>query len=684
MAEEKNILEKKIDLQVFLKLVRYIRPHVFWFSFCLFLLFAIVALSLAEPVIIGKTIDRYINNYGRLFTVYKFKKSGSFYFRGSYLKREKIVSELPKAKICYIKNSYYIFMNLTYEDVNYLDSINFTKAGSGNGKAEIFNGKKFLEGTLLTTGDLKIIRKDDFTGLLRFSVLFFGLILIVFIINYFQTMILQVESQKIIFRMREEIFTHITGLSHSFFDNNPVGRLVTRVTNDTETLSEMYTSAILNLLKNLVMMACILVVMFIINYRLALLVCLVVPLIILFIGIFRSFARKNYQRMRKVLAEMNSFLQEHIYGMKLIQLFNNEERKFGEFKKASRRLYKSYFREISIFSIFRPSIFILYSLALCLVIFFGGREVLSYSLTFGTLYIFVSYIDLFFRPIQELAEQFNVLQSAIASSERIFLLLDEKQTIPNKKDPVMPGKIRGDIKFKNVWFAYKKDEWVLKNISFSIKEGEKIALVGHTGSGKSTIINLLCRFYDIQKGEITIDGHNIKDMDIGSLRENIGVVMQDVFIFTGSIKNNIRLLNENITDEDIISSGEFVNADRFIQRFPDKYEHTVSERGATLSTGERQLLSFARAVSFNPSILVLDEATSNIDTETEHLIQDALKKILGTKTSIVVAHRLSTIKNCDKIIVIHKGTIRESGNHNDLMKKKGIYYNLYKLNYDIE
>jgi ABC-type multidrug transport system fused ATPase/permease subunit len=388
--------------------------------------------------------------------------------------------------------------------------------------------------------------------------------------------------------------------------------------------------------------------------------------------------------MRKILAELNSFLQEHISGMKIIQLFNVQTKKLLQFKNISKKLYKSYFREIIIFSLFRPSTYFLYGISICLIMVFGGKNVLAGTLTFGTLYIFVHYIQLFFQPIQELAEQFNVLQSAIASSERFFLLLKDKSIIPNKKKAIKIDKIRGNIKFKNVWFSYNDDEWILKNISFNIKEGEKIALVGHTGSGKSTIINLLGRYYEIKKGEITIDGYNIKDIDLDCLRKNIGLVMQDVFIFTGSIKNNIRLLNENITDEQIKESSSFVNADKFINRYKDNYIHHVSERGSTLSTGQRQLLSFARAISFNPSILVLDEATSNIDTETEFLIQDALTKILKNKTSIVVAHRLSTIKNCDKIIVLHKGKIKEIGNHKTLISKKGIYYNLYKLNYDLE
>ena len=407
----------------------------------------------------------------------------------------------------------------------------------------------------------------------------------------------------------------------------------------------------------------------------------ILPVVLLTTILFRNIARKNYRKIRRVISSVNVFLSENISGMKILHIFNLQKKKYKEFEKISNELKKSYIKEIALFGVFRPLMYIFYSLSLTLIIYFGGVGVIRGTISFGLLFVFIYYIRLLFDPIQELAEQFNILQSAMASSEKIFEILDTKNEIKIADNPIKLDNLKGEIVFKNVWFAYNDDDWILKDISFKISSGESVAFVGATGSGKTTIINLLCRYYDIQKGEILLDGINIKNIDISSLRKNIGQVMQDVFLFTGTIRDNIRLNDESITDSDIKKAVEFVNARYFIENLNNKYDTYVSERGQTFSTGERQLLSFARAISYKPNLLVLDEATSNIDTETEKLIQDALIKMVSGKTSIIIAHRLSTIQHCNKIIVIHKGTIKEVGNHQQLLQKKGIYYNLYKLNY---
>lgn len=466
-----------------------------------------------------------------------------------------------------------------------------------------------------------------------------------------------------------------------FFDKTPVGRLVTRVTNDTETLNEMYTSVLVNLFKDVFMLAGIIIVMFKMNWRLALVTFTVIPLIVAATVVFRIKARDAYREVRTRLARINATLSENISGMKVIQIFNREAKQYEEFDEINRAYYNASMRELKVYAVFRPVMDFLASFALSVLIWYGGGSVLRGNLEFGVLFAFVNYINTFFQPISDLTEKYNILQSAMASSERIFQLLDTKPAIVNAENPVRVKKLRGEIEFKNVWFAYNEGEWVLKDVSFKIEPGETVAFVGATGAGKTSIMSLINRFYDIQKGEILIDGINIKDIALEDLRSNIGMVLQDVFLFTGDVASNIRLNNEGITDDRIREIAEYVNAAKFIESLDGGYYAEVKERGATLSTGQRQLLAFARALAFDPSILVLDEATSNIDTETEQLIQDALLKLIKGRTTIVVAHRLSTIQHADKIIVLHKGRVREIGNHQELLAKRGIYYDLYRLQY---
>jgi len=521
----------------------------------------------------------------------------------------------------------------------------------------------------------------DKAGLGKIVLIFIAVITGGFICNYAQVYILHYTGQKIIYNMRQELYSHLLRLSLSFYDKNPVGRLVTRVSNDMENLNEMYTAVLVNLFKDLFTLIGIVIVMLRMNLKVALISFTAIPLIFLSAIIFRRESRKAYRLVRVKLARINAALSENISGMKIIQIFNREDYKYDEFSAINDEHRQASLREVFVFAVFRPSMDLIFSFSLALLIWYGGGKVLQNELPFGVLFAFVNYIDQFFKPINDLTEKFNILQSAMASAERIFLLLDKEEEIKNIEAPKPLGRIKGKIEFKNVWFAYEGENWVLRDVSFTINPGETVAFVGATGAGKTTIISLITRLYDIQKGEILIDGKNIKEVDKYELRSQIAVVLQDVFLFTGDIKGNIRLNNKDINDEKIKEVATFVNADTFIQKLPDKYDEKVMERGATLSAGQRQLLAFARALAFNPSVLILDEATSNIDTETELLIQDAIKKIIKYRTNIIIAHRLSTIQNADKIIVMHKGKIREIGKHQELLDKKGIYYDLYLLQY---
>ncbi|MFY9483664.1 MAG: ABC transporter ATP-binding protein, partial [Tissierellaceae bacterium] len=524
-------------------------------------------------------------------------------------------------------------------------------------------------------------RKQDISGINRLSIFYLLVILLTFLFNYFQVLILNYTAQKIIFNMREEIFNHVKSLAVSYFDKNPIGRLVTRVTNDTETLNEMYSNVLVTLVKDVLMLLGIMAIMLRLNYKLALASFALLPLIIVSAYRFRNSVRKVYRLGRIQLAKINASLNENITGMRTIQIFNKEKKLARDFDEINNDYLQTSLKEVSIYANFRPFVEVIRYLGITIIIYFGGGKVISNQIEFGVLYLFIDYIQKFFAPILDLTEKYNILQSSMASSERIFGILDDKTMIENSEDTVDLKGIKGKIEFKNVWFAYDDENWVLKDVSFTINPGETVALVGATGAGKSSIINLITRFYDIQKGEILLDGVNIKDIDKFKLRRLIGVVLQDVFLFTGTIRDNITLNNKSMSQKEVEEVASYVNANYFIDRLPKKYDEPVMERGSTLSSGERQLLSFARTLAYDPRILILDEATSNIDTETELLIQDALGKLIKGRTSIVIAHRLSTIQHADKIIVLSKGVIKEMGNHQELLEMEGIYYDLYKLQY---
>lgn len=500
-----------------------------------------------------------------------------------------------------------------------------------------------------------------------------------FAFNIAQTWILQKTGQNIILQMRKDLYRHIQSLGSRYFDITPVGKLVTRVTNDVEALNEMYSGILVQLFRNIVKIVGLAGVMLVLDVRLAAISFVLMPLVIGLTVLCQKIARNIYRLYRTRLTDINTFLSEHLSGMKIIQIFGRQERKFEEFHDKNSKLYKAFYREMLMYAVFRPLIYILSILSLMIVLWFGSRNVFDEIISVGTLYIFSNYIRSFFDPIQELAEQFSTLQSSIASAEKIFTVMDEDEFIPEVENPKQPDKITGKIEFDHVWFAYDGENYVLKDVSFVINPGEKVAFVGATGAGKSSILNLIGRYYDIQKGHIYIDGIDIRQLSKKQLRSAIGQMQQDVFIFEGDVAYNIRLNDDNITDVQVKAAAEYVNASHFIEKLPQGYHEPVTERGATFSAGERQLLSFARTLAHNPSILVMDEATANIDTETEILIQEALEKLMDGRTTIMVAHRLSTIQHADCIMVMHKGRICERGTHRELLEQDGIYRKLYEL-----
>ncbi|HEY3252134.1 MAG TPA: ABC transporter ATP-binding protein [Ignavibacteria bacterium] len=525
------------------------------------------------------------------------------------------------------------------------------------------------------------IAQKDPIGLRNIVLILFGTLVLQGLMQYVMTYLTQWIGQKTIFDLRMELFEHVQKLSMSFFDRNPVGRLVTRLTNDIEVLNEMFSSGIVMVFADVFIIAGILFFMFSLSWQLTLIaLSVVVPLIYATI-IFRRKVRTAFRDVRFFLAKMNSFLQEHISGVQVVKIFHREKRTMEDFKKINYDHTAANKKSVLYYSVFFPVVEFIGALSGALIIWYGGGEVIQGILTIGILISFIQYSEMFFRPIRDLSEKYNIMQTAMASSERIFRLLDRKITITDAEKPIEHPDVKGEIDFKNVSFAYINDNYVLKGISFKINRGEKVAFVGATGAGKTSIMNLVCRFYDVQKGEVLIDGINIKDIKQSDLRKNIGLVVQDIFLFSDSIKHNINLNNTLIDETKIKDAAKIIGIDTFIERLPLGYGQNVKERGVTLSQGQRQLITFARALAYDPKILILDEATSSVDTHSEILIQHAIDKLMEGRTSIIIAHRLSTIQKCDKIIVMHKGEIRETGTHQELLELGGIYSKLYQLQY---
>ena len=653
------------------RLLTYLKPHKFVMTAATVLVLFIIVVELYRPIIIGDAIDDYINGYYTPYHVTTESGDGAVSYGDVFLTKSgnTDTADSQYYQLLLYNEHYYLAEEITASTCEMLESADTKTLAS------------YIEDhalSPLSSEQLKELRHYDFLGILGAAALYLLMLLLGFVLNALDTWMLQKMGQQIIFTMREEVFSHIHSLSLNFFNTTPVGKLVTRVSNDTEAVNELFSTILVKLFKNIVKIIGYAVVMLSIDVRMAACSFLLLPLVTGLTFFFRYMSRKAYQITRNKITDLNTFLSEHISGMKLIQIFAREKEKYEQFKTKSQELYAANWREVMTFAIFRPSIYLVSVIATIIVIGSGSISVLNGMLSLGTLFIFITYISSFFEPIQELAEQFGTLQSSLASAEKIFTILDEEPQIVSPANP-KPVTIQGRIEFRHVWFAYEKEDYILKDVSFTIEPGQKVAFVGATGAGKSSILNLIGRYFDIQKGEILIDGVNIKEIDTDVLRRAIGQVQQDVFIFTGDIKSNISLNNEEISLADIRHAAQIVHADSFIEKMPGGYDAPVTERGSTLSAGQRQLLSFARTLAYQPSILVLDEATANIDTETESLITSALEHLMKGRTTIMVAHRLSTIQHADNIIVMHHGRIQESGTHQKLLAQNGLYKNLYNL-----
>ena len=541
----------------------------------------------------------------------------------------------------------------------------------------------------LIVGGIEEMIKDDFqlNILFRSVILYAGILVVSMVSTYFQAMILQKTGQRILSALRQDLFTHIESLSHEQLNHIPVGKLVTRVTNDTNAISMMFTNILVTMIKNIFIVVGVLAAMFLLNYELTLMVLCFIPFLLLFTIIFRKFSRKVYRKVKDGTTDINTYLSENLSGIKITQIFNREDQKMKEFLEKSNRLKKAKQNQIFVFGIFRPMVYMLYISSVMCLFYLGAKGViqdtvfLGQTMTGGTIVTFYMYISKFFNPIQTLAQQFNMLQSAFASAEKIFTVFDMEPEIVDEPDAIELDEIRGEIEFRNVWFAYNPGEWVLKDVSFHVEPKQTVAFVGATGSGKSTILGLICRNYDIQQGQILIDGIDIRHIKTASLRRHFGQMLQDVFLFSGTIRSNIVLREEGFTDEEIMEACRYVNADTFINKLEGGLDEVVRERGNNFSAGQRQLLSFARTIIHKPEVMILDEATANIDTETEILIQDSLERMKSIGTMLIVAHRLSTIQHADNIILLSHGKILEQGNHQELLHQKGRYYQLYTLQY---
>jgi ATP-binding cassette subfamily B protein len=534
----------------------------------------------------------------------------------------------------------------------------------------------------------RYIPARDLSGIDRIALWYLCILAAAFTLEFTQTWLLQTTGQRIMFDMRMQLYRYLQRLDLRFYDRNPVGRLMTRVTTDVDVINDMFTSGVVSIFGDVFTLAGIMIVMLSMNWRLALVAFAVLPLIALVTQWFRRHVRESYRTVRRLIARINAYLQEHITGMGTVQLFRREARAYRQFERINEEHRVANVDSIFYYAVFYPAIEVIGALASALTIWYGGRSVMQGSLTLGSLVAFLLYSARFFRPISDMSEKFNILQAAMASSERIFKLLDEPITVANPAAParLAPEHSAGHIVFEHVWFAYNpadrgEPDWVLKDVSFEVKPGERVGIVGATGAGKSTLINLLLRFYDVSRGRILVDGVDVRERDLHELRALFSLVLQDVHLFSGTIADNIRLGETAISDEGVRRAAAAVHADSFVSRLPAGYASPVAERGATLSVGQKQLLSFARALAFDPRILVLDEATSSVDTETEILIRDALHILMSGRTTIAIAHRLSTIQDMDKILVLHRGHLRESGTHQELLAQRGIYFKLYQLQY---
>lgn len=697
-----EVMGKIYDARLFKKLIRYLKPYLGLVILSFAILMIATTVELILPLITKTAVDEYIvssktmiqfndqaewNNFqgkydklklqnyqfdGKYYTVLPTNKRNSI--KKTDLKDLSLNHELSKSNFYFIPmniQNTQLLNNLSVSPKHHLKFIQVSKELYAISQPEMNN---------IPTNIRRILRHDASKHLRFYGFLFFCVILIRFITSYFQVYLTNFFSQNAMRNLRMDLFKHVQQMPVTFFDQNPVGRLVTRTTNDIAALDEMLSSGMITIIQDVILIIALIIIMLLLNWQLALISFTVLPFVIFMIQLFKNKTRVVYRDTRKKLAELNATLSEHISGVKIIQLFNQYLSKREQFAKINRDYFDVSFKQLKLFSFFRPIINLSSQFSIGLIIWYGGGQILNDVITIGMFMAFTAYIGKLFEPINDFSDKFNILQGALAASERIFDLLDQ-QPADYRDNLKQDLKLKGEIEFKNLSMAYNENEWVLKNVSFHVKPGEKVALVGHTGSGKTTIVNLVLGMYPYQQGQILLDGKELSEYATDDIRQNIGIVQQDVFLFAGTIRDNIVLNNKNITYEEMVKVADYVNVSNFINSLPEKFEEPVMERGSTFSVGQRQLISFARVLAYDPSIFILDEATSNIDTETEFLIQDALTKIMQNRTSIVIAHRLSTIQHADRIIVLHKGEIVEEGNHQELLQKEGLYYDLYRLQY---
>lgn len=679
------------DAMLMKRLIRYATPYWKPFALCVLLAFLVVAADLGRTYLIKVAIDDHINGYRQPMAAAapaELERLGLEPLPGvdgevAYARvgwdAARDIGDAAKAQIVEADGVAYLVAGWLPAEVDG----GYVITPNGDGTATVMTeAAGALAARSLAAEEVDAFQAGDTPKIWRLGGLFLIAVAAAAVLSVWQMNLLQFTGQRILHTIRDQLFRHIARMPMSFFDRNPVGRLVVRVTQDTESLNNLFTQVIVTLVKDVLVLIGIVAVMFHMNAQLALLTLCVLPLLAALTFWYKTVIREAQRVARAILSQLNSFLAENLSGMRITQMFVREQRQWEQFHELNEGYFKAGMRGTIINSVFQPAIGFVGNLAVALLLWYGGLKVIGGDMQFGVVFAFTIYVRQFFNPLMSLAEKYGQVQMAMVGAERIFDLLDEKPTMTEKRDPVpLPSSIRGEIRFENVWFAYNGEDWVLKDVSFTIRPGETVAFVGATGAGKSSIIQLINRFYDIQKGRILLDGIDIRELSIAELRRAVGIVQQDVFLFTGTIASNIRLNEERISDEAVREAARRVHMDEFVRSMPDGYDTLLGERGVTLSLGQRQLLSFARAIVFQPQVLILDEATSNIDTETELIVQDALAELSRGRTTMVVAHRLSTIQHADQIIVMHKGKVREIGNHRDLLEQGGYYYRLHQLQY---